>query len=141
MRRLLNTLFVLTEDAYLALENENVVVKQGEKVLGRVPLLTLESIIDFSWRGASPALLGACASHAIGFSFLTASGKFLARVSGENPGNVLLRQQQYRVADDEAASLTIARDFITAKIYNARSVLERARRDHADSVEIGRAHV
>lgn len=92
MRRLLNTLFVLTEDAYLALENENVVVKQGEKVLGRVPLLTLESIIDFSWRGASPALLGACASHAIGFSFLTASGKFLARVSGENPGNVLLRQ-------------------------------------------------
>lgn len=48
MRRLLNTLFVLTEDAYLALENENVVVKQGEKVLGRVPLLTLESIIDFS---------------------------------------------------------------------------------------------
>lgn len=52
MRRLLNTLFVLTEDAYLALENENVVVKQGEKVLGRVPLLTLESIIDFSWRGA-----------------------------------------------------------------------------------------
>lgn len=136
MRRLLNTLFVLTEDAYLALENENVVVKQGEKVLGRVPLLTLESIIDFSWRGASPALLGACASHAIGFSFLTASGKFLARVSGENPGNVLLRQQQYRVADDEAASLTIARDFITAKIYNARSVLERARRDHADSVDV-----
>ena len=49
MRRLLNTLFILTEDAYLALENENVVVKQGEKVLGRVPLLTLESIIDFSW--------------------------------------------------------------------------------------------
>ena len=65
MRRLLNTLFVLTEDAYLALENENVVVKQGEKVLGRVPLLTLESIIDFSWRGASPALLGACASNGV----------------------------------------------------------------------------
>lgn len=136
MRRLLNTLFVLTEDAYLALENENVVVRQGEKVLGRVPLLTLESIVDFSWRGASPALLGACASHAIGFSFLTANGKFLARVSGENPGNVLLRQQQYRVADDEAARLIIARDFITAKICNARSVLERARRDHADSVDV-----
>ena len=38
MRRLLNTLFVLTEDAYLALENENVVVRQGEKVLGRSTL-------------------------------------------------------------------------------------------------------
>lgn len=86
MRRLLNTLFVLTEDAYLALENENVVVRQGEKVLGRVPLLTLESIVDFSWRGASPALLGACASHAIGFSFLTANGNSLRESVGRIQG-------------------------------------------------------
>ena len=131
MRRLLNTLFVMTEDAYLALENENVVVKQGEAILGRVPLLTLESIIDFSWRGASPALLGACAER----SFLTPQGKFLARVCGENPGNVLLRQQQYRIADEAAASLVFARNFIAAKIYNARTVLERAKRDHADSID------
>ncbi len=135
MRRLLNTLFVMTEDAYLALENENVVVKQGEAILGRVPLLTLESIIDFSWRGASPALLGACAERSIGFSFLTPQGKFLARVCGENPGNVLLRQQQYRIADEAAASLVFARNFIAAKIYNARTVLERAKRDHADSID------
>lgn len=136
MRHLLNTLFVMTEDAYLTLENENVVVKQGEAILGRVPLITLESIIDFSWRGASPALLGACAAKSIGFSFLTPQGKFLARVCGENPGNVLLRQQQYRVADNEAASLTLARNFIVAKIYNARTVLERAKRDHADSIDV-----
>ena len=86
MRRLLNTLFVLTEDAYLALENENVVVKQGEKVLGRVPLLTLESIIDFSWRGASPALLGACASHAIGFSFFDSEWEISRTCQWRKPG-------------------------------------------------------
>lgn len=45
MRRMLNTLFVLNEEAYLALENENVVVKQDEKILGRVPLLNLENIL------------------------------------------------------------------------------------------------
>ena len=135
MRRLLNTLFVLSEDSYLTLDDGNVVVKQGN-VSRRVPLLALEGIVDFSWRGASPALLGACAEHSIGFSFLTQQGRFLARVCGENPGNVLLRQQQYRVADDKEASLALARNFIVAKIYNARTVLERAKRDHADSVDV-----
>ena len=31
MRKLLNTLFVTSEDAYLALENENVVIYKGEE--------------------------------------------------------------------------------------------------------------
>lgn len=33
MKKLLNTLFVITPDTYLALENENVVIYQNENVL------------------------------------------------------------------------------------------------------------
>lgn len=33
MRQLLNTLFVLSEDSYLSLENENVIVHKGEEKL------------------------------------------------------------------------------------------------------------
>jgi len=69
MRHILNTLFILTEDAYVALENENVVVLQEEKVLGRIPLLTLENILCFTYKGASPALMGACAQAKIGLCF------------------------------------------------------------------------
>lgn len=87
MRRLLNTLFILTEDAYLALENENIVVKKEETVLGRVPLLTLENILYFGYKGASPFLMGECAKRGIGLCFLSTHGRFfgagLWRKSGE----------------------------------------------------------
>ena len=66
MKKLLNTLFVVTPDTYLALENENVVIYQNENVLRRIPLLTLENILYFGYKGASPALMGACAERNIG---------------------------------------------------------------------------
>ena len=43
----------------------------------------------------------------------------------------LLRSQQYRLAGEEEKSLSVARNCILGKVYNARWVLERALRDHA----------
>ena len=71
MRKLLNTLFVTSEEAYLALETENVAVYIGEEKKAQYPLLVLESIISFSYKGASPALMGACARNGIQLVFLT----------------------------------------------------------------------
>ena len=135
MRHLLNTLFILTEDAYLSLQNENVVVWQGEERLGQVPLQTLENIVTFSYKGASPALMGACADRGIGLAFCTPHGRVLARVSGESRGNVLLRRRQYRLADGEADRCSFARDFITGKLHNSRVLLARALRDHRMSID------
>ena len=80
MRRLLNTLFVLTEDSYLSLDGENVVISQEKKEVGRFPLHTLESILCFSYPGASPALMGACSERGVDLAFFSPQGKFLARV-------------------------------------------------------------
>ncbi len=135
MRKLLNTLFVTTADSYLALENENVVVWNGEERRGQFPLLILEGIVCFSYKGASPALMGACAKQGIQLCFLTPNGRFLARVCGEDRGNVLLRKQQYRCSDDLSASCRIARNFIFGKVYNCRWSLERTLRDHALRVD------
>ena len=126
MRQFLNTLFVLSEDAYLTLDGENVVVSRGKAEVGRVPLHTLESILCFSYAGASPALMGKCGRMGIDLSFYTPRGRFLARTVGEERGNVLLRQTQYAVAASEALSCSYARSFILGKVYNARWVLERA---------------
>ena len=81
MRKMLNTLFVTTEDAYLSLENENIVVHVGEEKRAQYPLLMLEGILTFSYKGASPALMGACAERGIGLTFLTPRGRFLARAA------------------------------------------------------------
>lgn len=135
MRKWLNTLFVLSEDSYLALEGETVLVLAGEEKRGQFPLHTLESILCFSYKGASPALMGACAKRGVNLSFLSPRGRFLARVSGENPGNVLLRKAQYRMSDDESQSCRVARCLIFGKVYNCRWSLERTRRDHALRVD------
>lgn len=136
MRHLLNTLFVLTEDSYLALDGENVVVLQGDETLGRFPLHTLEGILYFGYKGASPALMGACAKNEIGLCFLTPNGRFLARVCGETRGNVLLRKKQYAVAESEMERCLVARNMIAGKLTNARWVFERATRDHALRVDV-----
>lgn len=136
MRKLLNTLFVLSEDSYLALEGENVLVLRGKETAARFPLHTLESILSFSYKGASPALMGACAKRGVSIVFLTPRGQFLARSCGAENGNVLLRRTQYRVADDPAASCCLARTFICGKLYNCRWILERATRDHALRLDV-----
>ena len=135
MRKLLNTLFVTSEEAYLALETENVAVYIGEEKKAQYPLLVLESIISFSYKGASPALMGACARNGIQLVFLTPRGRFLARVCGQEQGNVLLRKEQYRLSDDLEKSCRIARNFIFGKVYNQRWVLERTLRDHRMRVD------
>ena len=92
MRQLLNTLFVTSEDIYLSLDGENVVANRGGEAVARYPLHTLQSIVSFSYAGASPALMGACVQREIGLAFCSPRGKFLARVAGQAQGNVLLRR-------------------------------------------------
>ena len=136
MRKLLNTLFITSEDCYLALEGETVTVYREQERVGQFPLHTLESILSFSYKGASPALMGACAKRGINLCFLNPKGRFLARVCGEGQGNVLLRKEQYRRSDSLEASCQIARNYILGKVYNSRWCLERTARDHALRVDM-----
>ena len=134
MKQLLNTLFVTSEDIYLSLEGENVLANREKEVIARYPLHTLQTIVSFSYSGASPALMGACAQRGIGLAFCTPRGRFLARVCGESSGNVLLRREQYRIADDSQRSCEIARNMIFGKLSNGASSIQRTLRDHAPRV-------
>lgn len=135
MKKLLNTLYVTSENSYLGLEGETVVVYDEKKEIGRLPLHNLEGIVSFGYRGTSPALMGACAERNISLCYLTPQGKFLARVTGKVKGNVLLREQQYAICKDREKGLEIAKNCITGKVYNARWVLERAVRDHEMQID------
>lgn len=135
MKKLLNTLYVTSENSYLGLEGETVVVYEDRKEIGRLPLHNLEGIVSFGYRGTSPSLMGACAERNVSLCYVTPQGKFLARVTGKTRGNVLLREQQYNSCRDEKLGLEIAKNCITGKVYNARWILERALRDHGMQID------
>lgn len=136
MKKLLNTVYVNNPDRYLSLDGENVVINCENKEIGRVPLHNIERVMTFGYTGASPALMAKCAENGIELVFMKENGKFLARIEGEVKGNVLLRREQYRIADDPARSLGIAKYMIAAKIYNSRWSVERTIRDHAMRIDI-----
>ena len=135
MKKLLNTLFVTTQGAYLAKEGETVTVKVDNKVRLHVPVHTLGGIVCFGQVSCSPYLMGFCAESGVAISFLTENGGFLAKVQGPVSGNVLLRREQYRRADDLKTSALIARAVLTGKLANCRTVLQRALRDHSEKID------
>lgn len=132
MKRLLNTLFVMTQKAYLKKEGETVVVKVEKETKLRVPIITLSSIVCFGDIWMSPSLMGFCTQNGVTISYLSLYGRFLARIQGPVSGNVLLRKEQYRVSDDRMRSAEIARVITAAKIANSRTVIQRAIRDHGE---------
>lgn len=130
MKKLLNTLYVLSPENYLSKDGENIVLREGEVEKLRLPAHNLESIVSFGHNGASPSLMAMCAEKGIGLSFLSRNGRFLARVSGRVQGNVFLRRNQYRLADDKTFTLKISRNIVAAKIANSRTLLMRVAREH-----------
>lgn len=139
MKKLLNTLFVTTQGAYLCHEGESVLVKAENETRLRVPIHMLGGIVCFGQVSCSQPLMGLCGERGVLISYLTEYGKFLARVHGPVSGNVLLRREQYRRADESQSTAVIARTIVMAKIANCRTVLQRALRDHA--VKDGREEI
>lgn len=131
MKQHLNTLFVFSKGAYLSKEGQAVAIKVEGEMRLRVPIHHLGGIVCFGAVGASPHLMGLCAEEGVSISFLSQHGRLRARVVGFTPGNVLLRREQYRKADDEIFTRRVAGSMITAKIANARTILLRGQRDLA----------
>lgn len=133
MQKHLNTLFITTDEAYLHKDGAAVDIRiEGSSKL-RVPLHNLDGIVVFGYNSVvSASLLGACSENNIAVSFLTPYGKFMAATRGFTSGNILLRRQQYRQADDPTATASIARNIVLAKLANSRTILQRAARDHGE---------
>lgn len=138
MKRHLNTLYVTTQGTYLAKERETVVVRLEGATKLRLPILTLDGIVCFGNVSVSPFLLGLCGEKGVNVSLLSLNGRFLARVVGKTSGNVLLRREQYRRADDPAGAADIARSILLAKVLNSRHVVMRSIRDRPAAEEYDR---
>ncbi|WP_289738083.1 type I-C CRISPR-associated endonuclease Cas1c [Paramuribaculum intestinale] len=130
MKRLLNTLYLTTPDAYLSKDGTNVVISSQQKILFRMPIQNIQSIITFGYQGASPGLMRLCSENGVALSFFTTAGRFVARVQGPQTGNILLRRSQFQNAGDTDYCRRLASSFVLAKIHNARMTLRRFVRDY-----------
>lgn len=139
MRKLLNTLYVTTPEAYLSKDGLNVVVSVEKEELFRIPILNIENIVTFGYMGASPGLMKLCMDNNVSLSFMTPQGRFIGRVQGATRGNVLLRKKQYALSEDENVALHLAKLFITGKVFNSRSILQRYIRDNGADEEVENA--
>lgn len=136
MKRLLNSLFVTTNGAWLSQKGENIIVHLNKDESHAFPIHIFESIICFGQVSVTPPLMGLCAERGVALTFFTEHGKFLASVHGPVSGNVLLRKEQYRISDSPERSAAITRNIIAAKISNSRTVLLRFLRDHPQKEHI-----
>ena len=137
MRKLLNTLYVTTPEAYLSKDGLNVVVSVDKEEMFRIPIMNVESIVTFGYMGASPGLMKLCMDNNVSLSFMTPQGRFICRVQGATRGNVLLRKKQYSLSEDEKVALHLAKLFISGKVYNTRSILQRYIRDNGADEKVG----
>lgn len=128
MRKLLNTIYVTNESAYLTLDGENLVCKIDGDVKLRIPFDNIENVVCFNYVGCSPALMGKCVSKTIPINFISPQGKFLAKVCGETKGNVFLRVAQIDRFRD--IGLTLAKNTLAAKLSNTRQLIRRTLHDN-----------
>lgn len=130
MRKLLNTLYILDETAYLTLDGENIVCRSEKREPFRMPFTNIEEIYCFSYPGCSPALMGKCAEYGINLCFFEPDGRFLARVQGKRKGNILLRSAQFARFREPPAILM--QNTVAAKLANTVQLIRRSMRDHPD---------
>lgn len=130
MRRLLNTLYITTPNAYVSKDGLNIVVSVDQKEIFRVPIINIESIVYFGYIGMSPGAIKLCNENSVSVAFLSPSGAYIGRIQPKTKGNVLLRMAQYKKMQDKDSTLTISRNIVAAKIYNYRNILLRFNRDN-----------
>jgi len=131
MRQILNTLYVMTPNAYVHLENDALRIEVEREKRMRVPLHHLGSVVCFGDVMMSPGAMHRCAEDGRSVVLLDRNGRFKARVEGPVSGNILLRQAQFRKAEDTAFSLEMARSVIAGKLRNTRQILLRGAREAA----------
>jgi CRISPR-associated protein Cas1 len=139
MRKLLNTLYVTTPEAYLSKDGLNIVVSVDQEEKFRIPIINIEGIVTFGYAGASPGAMKLCCDSGVSLTFLSPNGRYVGRVQGPVRGNVLLRNTQFRFAADNEKALALSRLFIAGKIHNYRSILHRHLRDYGANDELSSA--
>ncbi len=131
-----NTLYLTSENTFVARDHLTLRVEVERELKLAIPIHHLESVCAFGHSVLfSPEALRLCWEHGVAVNYLSSNGYLLGRWEGVPNTSVMLRQAQYRAADDPGISASISRQLILGKLLNSRISLLRSARESTSDIE------
>lgn len=118
-------LYVQEQGAFVGKYGERITVSLKGKELQSVKLIDVSQLCLYGNVSLSSALVRELSFRGIPVCYLTYGGWFNAMTTGLVHKNVELRIQQFAIAGDALQSLRLARQIISGKIRNSRTLLRR----------------
>lgn len=129
MYKVNRVLYILNDKTYIHCELESFIVSVDGQEKSRIPSNLVSQIVIFGNTTVSNYFIKYCSEHKILVSYVTAFGNYYGGLRGKTVGNVLLRQRQYRLYDNQESRLNLARNIVLGKALNSKKVLEYFARD------------
>lgn len=121
----LRPLYLNTQGIFVGKTSECLVVKDGSKVLQEIRLREINQVNVFGNIQVSTQALKTMCELEIPVVLHSEHGYFQGMLQGTGLKNILLRREQFRLADRAEKCLAIAKSLIAGKIHNQRVLLMR----------------
>lgn len=128
----MKSLYVNEQGARLVKKGERLEVWVGEVLLQSVRCDELSQVVVMGNAGLTTQAVKALLAAGSDVVFLSRQGSFIGRLSCGLSRQVVVRRAQYRLLDDEANALAVARRFVSGKVTNQRRLLLRQQRKRPD---------
>lgn len=127
----MGTLYVTQEDAFIAKVDERLHVKHEKKTILDIPLIKIDGLVVMGRVSISPMAISELINHKIPLTFLTQTGKYIARLEPEMSKNIFLRNAQWKAAGESSQALHVVKGFVRGKLKNYRYALLYAQRRYS----------
>lgn len=121
--------YVQAQGMSIGKSGEVLVVKEKGKVVNEVRLLDVSQLNILGNVQISTQALRELLDRDIPVSYFSYGGRFYGITQGMGHKNIMVRREQFRVAEDKEKSLELAKGFVSAKIMNSRTLLRRNDKD------------
>jgi CRISPR-associated protein Cas1 len=137
----MTTLYITEPYSVIKKDGETLVIhipenKTANKPARKVetPLIKITEVVILGDSALTPQALAALLEQKAEITFLNAFGGFRGRVIPPESKNSLLRLNQFRVHEDARRSFELARQFVSGKLHNMKTLLLRSNRRLNDPV-------
>lgn len=117
--------YVMEQGASVGLSGHEMRISKGGEELGRIGLGEVSSLCVMGNAQVTTQLIRVLCDRGIPIAYHSRTGWFYGITLGNAHGNVLLRAEQHRVADDEQRALPLCRSIVEGKVRNCRTLLRR----------------